>query len=219
MKGEVNMLGGWRRGVRILWELVLSPIALLVAILGGALLVVASPLVWSCLFEAPEGISDYAQEDGELIAYHLWTEKPYSEVSEELKGMALIPREIAHYEDLQEKFQELIKVVGLGALVGLAGVFLSRRPRRVLLSSLLWLVGGAGAAGVWSLIDWRGMFRSFHWWIFQDDSWILPWSSYSLKLYQYSVWKSAMIWMVVISVVFYLVLFIILSIWRRVRSH
>ena len=42
---------------------------------------------------------------------------------------------------------------------------------------------------IWGLVAWRHMFRTLHWWIFQDDSWILPKGCASLILFPYSVWQ------------------------------
>jgi hypothetical protein len=197
-----------KKSARLLFAYLVAPIAMLLMLLGGSLLIVASPAMWSYMYDAPEKLGEFAQEDGELIAEHLWTTKPYSEVSRELQGGRLVHREVVHYEDLQEKFVQLkILVVTCSAIALLSLCFQFRR--RVVLASLSWLGVICAVGGVWSMYNWRGMFRALHWWIFQDDSWILPWGCYSLRLYPYSVWKGAMVWMVVISAGAYLFLWIL----------
>ncbi|MGJ8672128.1 DUF1461 domain-containing protein [Rubritalea sp.] len=206
-----------KRLLRVLFVYVLAPLSMLVMLLGGSLLVVASPVLWSEVYEAPSTVGQYAQEDGELIAAHLWTDRSYDDVSSELQGGRLVQREVVHYEDLQEKFSHLKLVVLFSALITFAS-FAFKERNRIVIASVSWLVGIAAVGGIWSMYNWRGMFRALHWWIFQDDSWILPWRCYSLRLYPYSVWKEAMVWMVVLSLTGYVAIWLFARVVSRKLS-
>jgi len=74
-------------------------------------------------------------------------------------------------------------------------------------------------AGVWGVYDWRNMFHTLHWWIFQNDSWKLPNRCYSLQLYPYPVWKKSIMLIFVFCFGFYMLLLslAILIEWKRKR--
>jgi len=188
---------------------------MLLLVIGSSVLLVASPPVWGLVYEAPESAPIYAQQDAELIALNLWTEKSYEKVSDELKGGQLITKEVDHYEDLQVKFEQLVWLVILSAIFVVI-VFCQQKKSasKVIGLSLAWLLVIGLLGWGWSLYNWRQMFRTLHWWIFQDDSWILPWSSYSLKLFPYYVWKTSMVFVLAMSVCFY-VFFLSLSFRKR----
>ena len=189
--------------IKALWFWLLSPLALLTAVLGSALLLTASPLIWPKLYTAPADVSIHAQEDGETIAKNLWTTTPYKEVSRSLKGRRLINDEIHHYDDLQIKFRELKNLVIITSLIAAIALY-SRKRLPVTYLSLAWLVLLSLIGTLWALIAWRHFFQTLHWWIFQDDSWLLPWGCYSLDIFPYLVWKKSMVFMVGYSLLVYI---------------
>lgn len=183
-----------------------GPCAILVMVLAASVLFVASPVVWEAFYQAPEKLEEHGYSDGVKIAKHLWDSTPYREVSAELQGGRLGRREVAHYEDLQHKFSQLLTVFYVSLLLALPVVFLPR-IRRTLWLSLSWLAGICVVSFLWALYDWKHFFHTLHWWIFQNDSWKLPWGCYSLQLYPYPVWKGACVIVVSFSVVLYLLFF------------
>lgn len=186
---------------------VFGPLAILLLVLSAAVLFIASPAVWQWYYQAPEKLGDHGYHDGVKIARHLWDSTPYTEVSAQLKGGRLGPREITHYEDLQVKFSQLTQLFWLSALLALPVLFF-KNTRRFLWLSLSWLAGIITIGAVWALCDWRHFFHTLHWWIFQNDSWKLPWGCYSLQLYPYPVWKGACVVVVGFSLALYLVFFL-----------
>ena len=183
-----------------------GPCAILIMVLSAAVLFVASPAVWEAFYQAPEKLSKHGYADGVKIAEHLWDDTAYSQVSTELKGGRLGRREIAHYEDLQHKFSQLLSVFYISLALAIPVVFL-RKVGRTLWLSLSWLAGISVAGFIWAMCDWKHFFHTLHWWIFQNDSWKLPWGCYSLQLYPYPVWKAACVIVIGFSVALYLLFF------------
>lgn len=129
-------------------------------------------------------------DDALLISAGLWKNESYAELSEKLKAWVLNTKEQRHFEDVRRLLRRAMIVVA--SLVPVL-FFLRKRIqwRTVWSYALLFYAVEAAIVGIWSAIAWRHMFRTFHWWIFQNDSWILPTGSYSLFLFQHSVWKMA----------------------------
>jgi uncharacterized membrane protein len=188
--------------VSVLMQGLIVPLCILLAVLISSVLLVASPMVWKSMYEAPEKLPATAQADGEIIAVNLWSNTPYAEISKTLSGGKLHPREIHHYEDLQKKFTQMSVAFLLLAAVVLCAL---RSPRfhKMLWLSVAWLVVISIAGTAWALHDWRDFFRTLHAWIFQNDSWKLPNGCYSLQLFPYPVWKKAMLVMMIFSLVGY----------------
>lgn len=187
-------------------EHILVPLLMVFVSLLSALAIVASPAGWEMVYKAPEKMPVSAKEDGVTIAKHLWSERSYAEVSNELQGGRLNEREMKHYEDLQEKFRQVKILLWLG-VPALALAFFWLRMRRVLWCSLTGYALLSTAVGIWAFTNWRHCFHTLHWWIFQDASWRLPMNSYSLKIYPYAVWHHVMIVMFLVILLIYLGLF------------
>ncbi len=187
-------------------EAVASPALLLTFLLLLGVLVVAHPVTFHALYESEMRSSPALMEDGLTVAYALSGEEPYSEINKELKYVRLEPREIYHYEDVRGKLKlaRLITAASLLGLLVMVFVF-SARWHKVAYWSLAWFVTLAAGAGVWSFLNFRNFFRSMHWLIFLDDTWILPQHCYSLLLYPYGLWK------LVGTVIFGMVLLILMA--------
>ncbi len=203
----------------IFLEFGVAPLCILLAVLVGSVMLIASPVVWQATYDAPSYLPATAQKDGEIIAANLWTKTPYKEVSNSLQGRKLHQREINHYEDLQNKFRELTVLLFIFLFV-LSLVLFHPRLKRMLWVSLAWLLLIALIGGVWGVYDWRNMFHTLHWWIFQNDSWKLPNRCYSLQLYPYPVWKKSMVLILGFCFGFYILLLSLAMLieWKRKRA-
>ncbi|MFK7910517.1 MAG: DUF1461 domain-containing protein [Akkermansiaceae bacterium] len=156
----------------------------------AGVLVVAQPTVFKSIYGYAMSAKPEMLDDGLLIAEELSGTQPYTEINKNLSGGRLGKREIYHFEDIRKKLLTA-KVVAVVSLVGmlLVGVACSARWKRVATWSLIWFVSIIIASAVWAVYSFRHFFRTLHWWVFQDDSWILPKGCYSLRLYPYAVWQ------------------------------
>lgn len=176
----------------IVVEGVFAPVLLLAVLLLLMAVFIAHPLVFHPLYRATMETSPELLEDGLRIADGLWEEQPYAEIGTELRRGVLGQREIHHFEDIRHK----LRVGGAFAAAGLGGLVMmvvvsGARPRRIAILALAWMVGLLLGSGIWAAVSFRHFFRTLHWWVFQDDSWILPTGCYTLQLYPYPVWQSA----------------------------
>jgi uncharacterized membrane protein len=180
---------------------ILVPLLLLLAILCLLTVAMSVPMIWQPIYQAtmrqellshPRG-PQYV-EDSALISGGLWTNESYQSISARLTGYHLNEKEQSHFEDVRDLLR-LALVVSAALLLVLVLVRKRVHWRTAWAHALYFYVGFALLLGLWSAISWRHLFRTLHWWIFQDDSWILPKGSYGLFLYPHSVWKIAGIWL------------------------
>lgn len=175
----------------------MAALALLVGVACALCVLVATPIVWQPLYPKVMGETMMQYEKGPLylkdekqISRALWSREGYAAVSERLVAYHLETKEIEHYEDVRNLLHG-----ALALAVGIAILLVVLRKRihwqRAWLGSFALALILAAANGIWMAIAWRHWFRTLHWWIFQDDSWILPDESYTLFLYQHAVWKVA----------------------------
>lgn len=130
-------------------------------------------------------------QDGLKIADGLSSSKAFKKINRTLEKGRIGMREIAHYEDIRNKISMArgFAIVSFIFLV-MIGVACSAQWRFVMKMTLAWFATVAVMTTIWAIIDFRHFFRSLHWWVFQDDSWILPDNCYSLMLYPYPVWQA-----------------------------
>lgn len=198
------------------------PLVLHVAILCALCVVVSLPPLWnigyrdtmhSKLMSYPKG--QLYMDDAVRISGGLWQNKSYSTIASELKGYRFNSKEQHHFEDVRRLLRKALTISGTLLLMLL---LLRTRIfwRTVWSYALLWYAVEAVIFGIWITISWRNMFRTLHWWIFQNDSWILPNNSYSLFLYPYPVWKMAGIF---VFVSFLLILLVGFTLSRLLQNH
>lgn len=197
-------------------------VALLLGLVCGAVVIVSLPQVWRPLhakvmephFQSYKdgALTERALRDGGRISDALWTKEDYGAVSVRLELRKLNAQEVEHYSDVRAMLAKAVwLVLGFG-LLGVVGCVLRGRKRVFYWAmAVAWLLLAIG--GVWAWVDWRGFFRTLHWWIFQDDSWILPDNSYSLGLYPYAMWQAVAI-VLTVSVGTLLLLGSLLPAWR-----
>lgn len=196
----------WKSAFRLFVEGLLCPLLLLLCLLTAGVAIVAQPAVFKVIYSYSMKDQPMLVEDGMKIAKGLSGHRPYSKINKTLSRGSIGEREIYHFEDIRKKIRTA-RAVSLVSCVGLlmVGVACAARWWRVLRMSLIWFGSSAVVATVWAMIHFRHFFRSLHWWIFQDDTWILPKGCYSLKLYPYAVWQTAGA-VVLIGLLFLLVL-------------
>ena len=175
------------------------PIIGLLTLLSILILILSLPPVWDVVYRTamPESIHKLYAEDAKRISDGFWQPTPYTQINQELnftkyRGNALGAKEIEHFEDVRAMVRSLRYPAIIGLLFLALWRWLAKRPIQWHFS-LLYLVLIGGTLAVWGAIAWRNMFRTLHWWIFQDDSWILPKGCYTLKLFPYAVWQLASI--------------------------
>lgn len=177
-------------------NLVLAPLCLQVCILCALCVTVSLPPVWHGFYRVTmaeklalyEDGSLYAQ-DSSLISNGLWSGEDYGLIAEKLKGYRIGYKEQRHFEDVRKLLRKMLFLA-----TGLALVLWIARKRiswfTVWKQVLILFVVEAAVFGVWVGISWRHMFRTLHWWVFQNDSWILPNKCYTLFLYPHAVWQA-----------------------------
>lgn len=208
------------------FDFILIPLFGFLAVLSATILIVSTPPVWAPIYQSVmnenlekkyPAFSDKVIEDAVTISDGLWSNKSYQEINQSLHFKVLKKKEMAHFEDVRSLLRLLIYPLSAGVLLLFIWSFILKNKIRWYLS-LIYCLSLCGSLSLWGLINWRHMFRTLHWWIFQNDSWILPKKSYSLTLYPYSVWQTAAV--VVVSLVFFiLVTLAIRSFVRRPKSH
>ena len=168
------------------------PMTALITLLSGFILIVSTPPIWEAIYDmaVPEGgkIKPEWREDAKQISRAFWGDKNYTEVNQELGSIRLGKKETDHFTDVRDLIHLLFfpLVIGLATLAAWRWGF--QQPIRWYWSLLYMSLFGITLA-IWGLVAWRHMFRTLHWWIFQDDSWILPKGCASLILFPYSVWQ------------------------------
>lgn len=198
------------------------PLVLHATILCALCVVVSLPPLWnigyrdtmhSKLMSYPKG--RLYMDDALRISDGLWQNKSYSTISSELKGYWFNSKEKHHYEDVRRLLRRALMISG--TLLLLLLLLQSRIIWRTVWSyALLWYGVEAVIFGTWITISWNNMFKTLHWWIFQNDSWILPNRSYSLFLYPHPVWKMAGIF---VFVSFLMILLLGFTLSRFPRNH
>lgn len=181
----------WKSVFRLLVEGILCPLLLLLFLLLAGATMVAQPMIFKGLYSYSMKDQPTLIGDGMKIAEGLSGNRSYEKINKTLSNGSIGEREIYHFEDIRKKLRtaRALAVASCVALL-MIGVACAARWLRVVRMSLLWFGSIAVVATVWSVIHFRHFFRSLHWWIFQDDTWILPHGCYSLKLYPYAVWQT-----------------------------
>jgi len=176
---------------------ILVPLTLHIVILCSLCVILSLPPVWNTGYRfamesklMPYEKKELIMEDALLISGGLWSQESYTEISGKLKAYVLNEKEQRHFEDVRKLLRRAIYVV-------MASVSLLLLFRKSIAWKVAWIYALIFYAiegiifWIWSAVAWRHMFRTLHWWIFQNDSWILPKGSYSLFLYPHSVWQMA----------------------------
>jgi hypothetical protein len=176
---------------RLLVDSVICPWLLLFFLLTAGVVSLAQPPVFKVIYEYSMKGRPALVEDGLKIATGLSGQKSFSKINRTLERGRIGVREIDHYEDIRNKIRisRGFAILSLIAVV-LIGVACSTQWKLVVRVALVWFVSVAILSTIWAVIDFRHFFRSLHWWVFQDDSWILPDNCYSLILYPYAVWQA-----------------------------
>lgn len=175
----------------------LFPVFLNATILLLLCVAISIPPVWDAayrntmetkLFAYPKG-AEYL-EDSRKISAGLWSGESYATINKGLKAYFLVPVEQKHYEDVRALLR---RALVLSAVLLAILLFARKRVewREVWTWAMALYLALAAAFSIWSVISFRHLFRTLHWWIFQDNSWIMPKGSYSLFLYPHAVWKVA----------------------------
>ena len=173
------------------------PVFLNAALLSALCVLISAPPVWNMayrhtmaakLMAYPKG-AEYL-EDSKRISEGRWSRDGYETINKSLKAYFLLPVEQKHYEDVRGLLHLALAV----SLLLIAILWLAQKLvewRGVWAWALGVYVALAATFGIWSMISFRHLFRTLHWWIFQDNSWIMPKGSYSLFLYPHAIWKVA----------------------------
>ncbi len=166
----------------------------LVTLLSALILLISTPIVWEPLYEVaiPSDMPEIYKNDANSISQAFWQTTSFDEVNTSLRGGQLAPKETHHFEDVRGLIHFFIIPLCAGLFIITIWKLLIKRAVQWHISLVYLLILG-GALAIWGALAWRHMFRTLHWWIFQNDSWILHSKSYTLKLYPYSVWQTASI--------------------------
>jgi len=176
------------------------PLFGMVTLLSILIVLISTPPIWNLIYakSMPQNMHQNFREDAQQISGAIWTSDSYDDVNKELhvsrirKLPILGTKEVKHFEDVRS-------LVHFFPYISLLGIIILSVWRLRLRQKIKWhfslgiFLITAGTLAIWGSIAWRHMFRTLHWWIFQDDSWILPKNCYSLLLFPYSVWQAASI--------------------------
>lgn len=147
----------------------------------------ALPPLWDFIYKVSMGTKGDLGDSGQIIRA-LWSGRSLIDVSAQLNSGKLEMKEIVHYRDIRHGLY-----VGLLALTLVSAYFLSFARviswRRVFRWAVFFCFFLAASGTTWALIDWSHFFRTLHWWVFHDNSWILPLDSTTLALFPYAVWQ------------------------------
>lgn len=169
----------------------LLPTVAIATLLSAIILLITTPLIWQKIYRnsMPENMHYKLKSDAFTISDAYWQKRSYEEVNKSLHLPLLKEREIYHFEDVRKKIRSLIIpfILGVGCLI----FFHFKKIYASWLWIWLQLFVISLTLGIWGGVNWRNMFRTLHWAIFWDDSWILPKHCYSLKLFPYAVWQKA----------------------------
>ena len=180
--------------VMTLNEWFIIPTIGLVTLFSALILLISTPIVWEPLYQIaiPSETEEVYRSDAKLISQAFWNQSTYHEVNASLQGDQLSQREIDHFEDVRNLVHFFFIPLCAGLFLLVAWKCFTKRAIQWHASLVYFIILG-GALATWGALAWRHMFRTLHWWIFQNDSWILSSKSYTLKLYPYSVWQTASI--------------------------
>jgi len=174
------------------WLIPFYGISLVISLVLGSVLLVSHPVVWEKIHRSAmeEKLREIHYEDANRITGGLWSDEPYQKISDSLRYTKMNAKEVAHYEDVRDLLGTARVVVVVSVVLVLLGFVLAGWKR-------VWMSGFASfsllavISGVWMLIHWHSLFKALHWMIFMDDSWKLPYRSYSLGLFPHKVWQEA----------------------------
>ncbi len=173
-------------------RIVIIPMIALITLLSSFILITSTPPIWETIYDTavPKGgkIKPEWRLDAKRISRAYWEDKSYTEVNQSLTSTRLYKKEIDHFTDVRKLIHLLVFPLGIGLSILIIWRWVLKQPIGWFYSLLYTSLLGITLA-IWSIIAWRHMFRSLHWWIFQDDSWILPKGCASLILFPYSVWQ------------------------------
>lgn len=171
----------------------LIPLIALITLLSAIILIVSTALVWEPIYDLalPEGgkLKPESREDAKEISRAYWTGKSYSDINKGFHFVRMRDKEVAHFEDVRALIHFLFIPLGVG-LITLAIWKWGLKKRIPWFWSLIYMSFFGAIMAIWGVLAWRHMFQTLHWWIFQDDSWILPKGCYSLHLFPYAVWQT-----------------------------
>lgn len=168
------------------------PFTALTTLLCGFILLLSTPPIWEAVYDyaMPENQHPQLKKDAFTISKAFWNTSTYEDLNQDFRYRKLGKKEVSHFEDVRTIIRSLIYPLIVGALILLCWHRLLRR-NIYWHWSLLQLVVLGGIFAIWGSIHWRHMFHTLHWWIFQNDSWILPKGCYSLILFPYAIWQTA----------------------------
>ena len=188
--------------MRFLIKKVVIPFIALLSLFSAVLLLFSTPFIWEKIYLSDSvypssnatSMQRYFQQDGMRISDAYWQKKSYEDVNKSLNFPVLKEKEIRHFEDVRQIIRNMFYplIIG-GILLTIWVVFLKKKIAWGMV--LLQFAALGGCLATWGVINWRHMFRTLHWWIFQNDSWILPKGCYSLRLFPYAVWQTAAIYL------------------------
>jgi len=175
----------------------LIPLLAVITFLSAYAILASTPFIWEPIYDysMPEGgkLKPEWREDAKTISRAFWNNESYTDINEAFKKTSqrytLHKKEIIHYEEVRDIIHFLFIPFTIGFFTLIIWRWAMKKPIRWRWSLGYVTLGGAALA-IWGTLAWRNMFRTLHWWIFQDDSWILPKNCYSLKLYPYAVWQT-----------------------------
>ena len=165
----------------------LSSLQLLLALLLLNFILLASPSIFSGIYDTLGFKESYSVHSHRIVST-LW--QPESDFADLPRiGRLFHPKEVKHYEDVRTILQRCL--ILLGVTTALLLIQIRWIPWRL----TLWYTTGTFIAialslVIWGLIDWKHLFTTLHWWLFQNDSWRLPKGCISLILYPYKVWQT-----------------------------
>lgn len=176
---------------RLFVDIIVCPLLLLFFLLTAGIVILAQPVIFKPIYEYSMKDRPMLVEDGLKIAEGLTEEKAFTKINKTLTRGKIGKREIYHFEDIRNKIATARGLAIVSSIIMvLLGVACSAQWRFVIKMTLIWFATVAVLATIWAILDFRHFFRSLHWWVFQDDSWILPDNCYSLVLYPYPVWQA-----------------------------
>ena len=177
---------------------IIIPFIALLSVFSAILLLLSTPLIWGYIYKSSTtsptkeitSIQLSFQQDGMKISNAYWQNKSYKEVNKSLNFPVLKEKEIRHFEDVRNIIRGMFYPLITGVLILLTWVLFFKEKISWGMVLLQFGVLG-GCLATWGIVNWRHMFRTLHWWVFQNDSWILPKGCYSLRLFPYAVWQTA----------------------------
>lgn len=182
--------------MKVIKNRVVVPLLLHICMLCMLCVLVTLPPVWHSIYRVTMGetLSRFEHgrlylKDSALISDGLWSKESYGVIAGKLKGARIGEKEQKHFEDVRKLLRTALYLsVGLSMVLWMARKHIHWPT--VWSHALFLFIGEALVSIIWIGISWRHMFRTLHWWIFQNDSWILPNKSYTLYLYPHAVWKA-----------------------------